>query len=114
MKNYRLIKSIRGSKFLYMVVDAEGNVISKRMSARRYVACTANGEFYFGRADLIGKGEHGRVLKFINHVLHEESIHMECRRNEGIPITQCFLDRIERLTRRKAELSTIAYLQTTV
>lgn len=114
MENYRLIKSIRGSKFLYMVVDAEGNVISKRMSSRRYVACTANGEFYFGRADLIGKGEHGRVLKFINRVLREESIRVECRRSEGAPVTQCFLDRIEKLARRRTELSTIAYLQTTI
>jgi hypothetical protein len=27
------------------------------------VACTADGNFYFGRLDLIGKGDHGRALK---------------------------------------------------
>lgn len=61
-KNYRLSKEPKGKKFLYTVTDEAGNVISTRSSARNYVACTANGEYYFGRLDLIGKGDHGRRI----------------------------------------------------
>ena len=54
----------KAGKFLYTVKDEAGNVISTRTSNREYVACTIFGTYYFGRLDLIGKGEHGRMLKF--------------------------------------------------
>lgn len=62
MKNYTLTKTVKGKKFLYQVFDNENNLISKRESTRDYVACTAGGSLYFGRLDLIGKGDHGRLL----------------------------------------------------
>lgn len=64
--NYTLKKTETGrknGKFLYEVIDESGNVISSRTSNRDYVACTVNGGFYFGRLDLIGKGDHNRKLK---------------------------------------------------
>jgi len=51
-------------KFLYIVKDEQGNIISKRQSFRKYVAATINGQYYFGRLDLIGKGDHGKQLKW--------------------------------------------------
>lgn len=63
MKKYTLTKTVKGSNFVYTVKDENGTVISTRTSRREYVACTANGEFYFGRRDLIGKGDHGRGLR---------------------------------------------------
>lgn len=71
MKKYILTKTQKGRKFLYEVKDENGNVISKRTSVRdNYIAATSNGEFYFGRIDLIGKGEHGRILNQINDCLN--------------------------------------------
>lgn len=67
--NYKLIKTETGrkaAKYNYKVVDANGNVISDRNSNRDYVACTIYGDFYFGRVDLVGKGDHGRGLKGCN------------------------------------------------
>ena len=53
----------KGKKFQYQVVElSTGNIISKRESSREYVACTINGAFYFGRIDLIGKGDHGKSV----------------------------------------------------
>lgn len=60
---YILSKQAKGKKFQYTVTDENGNIVSTRTSARDYVACTADGNFYFGRLDLIGKGEHGRLLR---------------------------------------------------
>jgi len=51
------------SKFHYQVIDENGTIISERKSNREYVACTADGSLYFGRLDLIGKGEHGRLIR---------------------------------------------------
>lgn len=62
MAKYILSKKAKGKKYQYTVTDEKGNVISTRTSASDYVACTANSEFYFGRLDLIGKGDHGRAL----------------------------------------------------
>ena len=62
MAKYILSKQAKGKKFQYTVTDESGTVISTRTSVRDYVACTRNGEFYFGRLDLIGKGSHGRAL----------------------------------------------------
>ena len=52
----------KAGKFHYQVVDENGNLISERKSNREYVACTINGAFYFGRIDLIGKGEYKNIL----------------------------------------------------
>ena len=63
---YKLTKTETGNKsarFHYVVTDEAGNIISERKSDRDYVACTINGQFYFGRLDLIGKGDHGEQLK---------------------------------------------------
>ena len=61
---YTLTKTeLKNGKFQYVVTDQNGNVISNRTSARHYEACTALGCFYFGRLDLIGKGDHGKFIK---------------------------------------------------
>lgn len=54
----------KANKFHYQVIDQDGKIISERKSNRKYVACTTDGAFYFGRIDLIGKGDHGRRLKW--------------------------------------------------
>ena len=69
MAKYILSKKAKGKKYRYTVTDEKGNVISTRTSARDYVACTANGEFYFGRLDLIGKGIHGKDLGYTMRIL---------------------------------------------
>lgn len=53
----------KAGRFHYQVVDETGKVLSERKSNREYVACTINGQYYFGRLDLIGKGDHGRQVK---------------------------------------------------
>jgi hypothetical protein len=64
---YTLTKTeLKNGKFQYSVTDQNGNIISERKSANEYVACTIDGSSYFGRLDLIGKGDHGRR---INHVM---------------------------------------------
>ena len=64
MKTYKLTKTTKGNNNVYTVTDQQGTILSKRVSKRDYVACTIDGRFYFGRLDLIGKGDHGRSLKF--------------------------------------------------
>lgn len=62
----KLIKKQLSSKTgmkLYEVIDELGNVISSRKSKRDYVACTQNCDTFFGRIDLIAKGEHNKYLK---------------------------------------------------
>jgi hypothetical protein len=64
--NYKLIVKETGNKaakFSYTVIDETGKVISTRNSNREYVACTIGGSYYFGRLDLIGKGDHARHVK---------------------------------------------------
>jgi hypothetical protein len=53
----------KSGKFMYQVIDESGNVISSRSSNREYVACTIDAFYFFGRVDLIGKGDHGRNIK---------------------------------------------------
>ena len=63
----KLIKQETGkksAKFIYSIVDENGNVLETRSSNREYVAATICGKFYFGRLDLIGKGDHGRYIKW--------------------------------------------------
>jgi hypothetical protein len=54
----------KAGRYHYQVIDETGKVISERKSNRKYVACTIGGGFYFGRIDLIGKGDHGKYLKY--------------------------------------------------
>lgn len=69
MPSYKLEVRETGNKkqrFIYTVIDeTTGNVISQRHSNRQYVAATIYGQYYFGRLDLIGKGDHGKQLKLI-------------------------------------------------
>ena len=63
---YKLTKTETGkkaAKYLYTVTDQNGTIISERSSNRDYVACTIWGTFYFGRVDLIGKGDHAKSLR---------------------------------------------------
>lgn len=69
MEKYILTKTQKGKKYLYEVKDENGNVVSKRTSTRDYVACSVSGEFYFGRLDLIGKGDHGKGLSRTTEIL---------------------------------------------
>lgn len=64
----KLIKQETGkksAKYLYSIVDENGNVLQTRSSNREYVAATICGTFFFGRLDLIGKGDHGKRMKWI-------------------------------------------------
>ena len=70
MAKYILVKKEKGKKFEYQVIPAESKaIVSKRTSARDYVACVADGSYYFGRLDLIGKGDHGKQLSWVNKIL---------------------------------------------
>lgn len=63
MNTYKLTATaLKNGKTLYQVINENGEVISKRTSTRKYVACTIDGSIYFGRLDLIGKGDHGTAL----------------------------------------------------
>ena len=54
----------KAAKFHYTITDEAGNIISERKSSREYAAATINGQYYFGRLDLIGKGDHGKQIKW--------------------------------------------------
>lgn len=70
MAKYILVKKVKGKKYEYQVIDVDSKaIVSKRTSAREYVACTADGSFYFGRLDLIGKGVHGKWLSHTAEIL---------------------------------------------
>lgn len=57
----------KNAKYHYTVTnDQTGEVVTERKSNREYVACTINGQYFFGRLDLIGKGGHGQQVKEIN------------------------------------------------
>ena len=101
MAKYILSKKAKDKKYQYTVTDEKGNVISTRTSARDYVACTANGEFYFGRLDLIGKGDHGKGISNAAKILSNPQ---KALKEHG----QAFIDY---LVQRKEQLSKIAYLQ---
>ena len=66
-KNYILQKNQQGrDKWLYTIVDDKNNVVAKRTSKRDYVAATINGQFFFGRRDLVGYGDHGKAILWAN------------------------------------------------
>jgi len=73
MKTFKLIKAqtnTKAAKYLYKVIDESGNVLITRKSNRDYVACTIDGEYFFGRLDLIGKGDHGRELNVNKNIIN--------------------------------------------
>jgi hypothetical protein len=72
MTTYKLTKTetnVKAAKYLYQVIDENGNVLSTRQSNRDYVAATIKGHYFFGRLDLIGKGDHGRNVKEVKQYL---------------------------------------------
>lgn len=120
MGTYKLNKTVKGKQIEYTVTDEFGNVISKRTSKNQYVACTANGEFYFGRLDLIGKCDHGKLLNRANLVLNNpvKAWESDARQMSMNPkkwkIENPFEEWLEWTKpiseRRKSELDKIAYL----
>ena len=122
MAKYILSKKAKGKKYQYTVTDEKGNVISTRTSARDYVACTANGEFYFGRLDLIGKGDHGKRLSHATEILanpekaYKKQIAYFTPDYRSIwiaenPAEQWIARNVEYATEEKERLNAIAYLQ---
>ena len=78
MNKYYLTRTPKGTKFLYEIKEREsGKVVAKRLSKRdNYVAATSNGEFFFGRLDLIGKGLHGKIVNRCKEILtNPESVY---------------------------------------
>jgi hypothetical protein len=60
-------KNNKGPRYHYYVTEeGSSDIISERKSNREYAACTINGQYYFGRLDLIGKGDHGRTTQLNN------------------------------------------------
>lgn len=105
---YTLTKTqLKNGKFQYSVIDQNDNVVLTRTSARQYVACTIYGTF-FGRLDLIGKGEHGFKINL-------------CHKNLSIPQSkyetfamakyQTYNQWIESNTNLLVRCTTIAYLK---
>ena len=74
MAKFKLTRKQKGDKFVYTVTDERNNVISTRTSKRDYVACTANGDFYFSRLDLIGKGNHGKEISYWSAVINNPEL----------------------------------------
>lgn len=86
MANFILTKTAKGKKFQYQVIDTTTNeVISSRTLVCDYVACTTNGEFYFGRLDLIGKGDHGKQLSWALLVLNSPKKAYKTMLNYWVP-----------------------------
>lgn len=121
MKKYILSKQAKGKKFQYTVTDENGNIVSTRMFIHNYVACTANGEFYFRRLDLIGKGTHGIALKLANAIINNpEEAYKKQISNLTLtyrlkwltenPVGKWVPECMEQARNRKTELEAIAYL----
>lgn len=92
MQNPNYILSVKttgnkAGKYHYQVIDATGKVITERRSNREYVACTINGSYFFGRLDLIGKGDHGNDIKYKNGWGRNERGVMVPGKNEPGPQT---------------------------
>jgi hypothetical protein len=70
----------KNQKYHYQVVDESGNIISERRSNREYVACTIDGNYYYGRLDLVGKGEYRKYglstpIAYLQSALEAEAEH---------------------------------------
>lgn len=77
----------KAGKFHYTITDEAGNIISERKSNREYAAATINGQYYFGRLDLIGKGDHGKTVKFLSaHKYNSEKNTWEAGVSDQLPI----------------------------
>lgn len=123
MAKYILVKKEKGKKFEYQVIHAESKaIVSKRTSARDYVACVADGSYYFGRLDLIGKGNHGKQLSWVNKILsNPEKAYKEMAANwvpeyrkqwiAENPAEQWIARNVQSAKEEKERLTTIAYLQ---
>ena len=123
MTNFILTKTPKGKKFQYQVIDTATNeVISSRTSARDYVACTTNGEFYFGRLDLISKGDHGKRLSWAMLILNNPKKAYENAVNywapsfrkewkQDNPFEKWVEERVELAKEAKEVLEKIAYLK---
>lgn len=53
----------KGNKFLYELVAPNGGVVATRTSDKRYIARLVHDNVFFGRATLINKGDHARLIK---------------------------------------------------
>ena len=71
MNKYYLTKTSSGSKFLYQIKERKtGKVVASRFfKDDKYVAATSDGDFFFGRLDLVGKGMHGKLIKRFGAIL---------------------------------------------
>lgn len=67
----------KAARFHYTVTDENGTIICERKSNRVYVACLSNGSMFFGRLDLIGKGDHGRQIKMVSNWIATEELNRE-------------------------------------
>lgn len=66
MEKYILKKTkVRGTN-LYTVINEQGVVISTTKDKRDFVACTINGDFYFGRTNLVNKNGRARAKRLQN------------------------------------------------
>jgi hypothetical protein len=99
---------LKNGKFHYQVIDENGNVISDRKSNREYVACTVNGSMYFGRLDLIGKGDHGRFIKDINQSMLLTEDQFYAKYSKDI-YNYVYENEMARYQNRLNKLNTIAY-----
>lgn len=119
--NYTLARVKKGSKWLYQIEDNNGNVVATRTSARDYEAATINGEFFFGRVDLIGKGDHGKALRvFENYSANPKKEYAKII-NSYVPsyrkkimqeyTYENYVAEMEGRRKRYEELQKIAYLQ---
>lgn len=94
----KLTKTRKGDTFIYEVTNENGTLIAQRVSKRDFVACTASGDFFFGRLDLVGKGEHGKAIKYWKEVLRDPNA--DFRRCFGKDVADK-----ERLIRSRIELA---------
>lgn len=60
-------KGRKAGMYLYQIKDESGRILLSRTSNKEYVAANYEGNFFFSRLDLIGKGDHG---KRISHCLN--------------------------------------------
>lgn len=112
MATFKLNKTAKGKKFEYTVTNENGEIVSSRISARDYVACTADGTYYFGRLDIIGKGEHGRMIKYYQSYNYEAMYKWNLTpRSVGCSSYEDFKKEAEiRVAKHLEALNTIAYL----
>jgi hypothetical protein len=109
METFKLIKTetnVKAAKYLYQVIDENGNVLMTRKSNREYIAATIDGLYFFGRLDLIGKGMHGSDLKSLTNEI--KNGYWKSPNTGKIYPRTC--EEIEGAKKRLNELNQIAYL----